>query len=113
MERLFTVALPIDGDTLNVENLSLIANAGWTEVLSGQGSDPQAELRTSRNAGATYGDWKSAPLGATGSYATKTQWRRVGMFASPGFIAEVRCTDPVPFRVDGVFINEAGGGRSR
>jgi hypothetical protein len=82
-------------------------------LLTGQGSSPMAELRTSRDAGALFGDWKSAALGIRGDYATKTQWRRVGMFASPGFLGEIRCTDPVPFRVDGVFINEAGGGRSR
>jgi hypothetical protein len=113
LERLFTIALPIDGDVLTIDNLTIVANTGWTELLTGQGSSPMAELRTSRDAGALFGDWKSAALGIRGDYATKTQWRRVGMFASPGFLGEIRCTDPVPFRVDGVFINEAGGGRSR
>lgn len=113
MERLFTAAIPIEGGTLTIDNLTVEANSGWTDLLAGQGSDPVVEMRSSRNAGATFGTWRSASLGAQGRYNVKTQWRRVGTFAFPGALFEIRITDPVPFRVSGVFVNEAGGGRSR
>jgi hypothetical protein len=35
------------------------------------------------------------------------------MFDEPGALFEFRTTEPVGFRVSGVFVNEQGGGRSR
>jgi hypothetical protein len=113
VERLFTFAMPMNGGSLPIDSLSIWANVGWTELLAGQGSDPIAEMRTSRDAGATFGSWRSAPLGVQGSYRTRTVWRRCGMFDSPGMLGEVRVTEPIGFRLSGVFVNEAGGGRSR
>ena len=113
LTRLFTAGAHIEGGTLVIDNLLIEANVGWTEVLSGQGSDPVTEARFSRDAGATWGDWRAVSLGAQGAYRNKAEWRRCGMYDFPGMLCEVRVTDPVPFRVSGVLINEAGGGRGR
>jgi hypothetical protein len=113
IERLFTAGIPMGGGSGVVNNLSIEANVGWTSDLAGQGSDPVAELRASRDAVATWGPWSSAPLGQQGQFRTRTQWRRLGLFDPPGALFEIRCTDPVSFRVSAVRVNEAGGGRSR
>lgn len=113
LTRLFTAGAHIDGGTLIIDNFLIEANVGWTDLLSGQGSDPMIEARFSRDGGATWGDWRAVSLGAQGSYRTKSEWRRCGMFDFPGMLAEVRLTDPVGLRISDVLINEAGGGRAR
>lgn len=110
---LFTMAFPIKGGTVTVDSLRVDASVGHTALLEGQGSDPVMEVRTSRDAGNTFGNWRSAALGAQGDYRTRTIVRRLGTYDYPGFMAEGRITDPVPRRISGVYINEPGGGRSR
>jgi hypothetical protein len=113
LERLFTAAFPLDGNVMVVDNLTIKVNTGWTSLLAGQGSDPVVEMRRSIDAGATWGSWRTASLGEQGKYRIKTQWRRCGMFDFPGGMFEIRTTDPIPFRVSSVVINEKNGGRSR
>jgi hypothetical protein len=113
LERLFTSAFPLKGGTVDVDNFNIEANVGWTPVLTGDGSEPVVEMRASRDGGNTWGGWRSAPLGSQGNYRARTRWRRCGKFDAPGAMFETRCTDPVPFRVSSVTVNEAGGGRSR
>lgn len=113
MERLFTAFFPILGGSVSVDNLWIEANVGSTGELSGQGSDPVVEMRSSRDAGRRWSDWESAQLGAQGEYRALPEWRALGMFDSPGFMAEFRVTDPVNFRVSRVVVNEPVAGRSR
>jgi hypothetical protein len=113
LERLFTAAFRIKGGTAVIDSLALESNVGWTELLTGQGSAPIAEMRASRDGGATWNNWRSSNLGSQGNYRTRAQWKRCGMFDFPGAMFEFRVTDPVPFRVSGVYANEPGGGRSR
>lgn len=113
LEGRWTAGVRIDGGTQVIDNLQVDANVGWTEFLSGQGADPLIEMRASRDAGATWGNWRSAPLGRQGHYRNRARWTRMGMFDSPGALLEFRITDPSPRRVSGVMANEAGGGRSR
>lgn len=113
LERRFRAGLPMTGGAFVVDNVRLTVNVGETPNVTGEYSDPNAEMRTSRDGGRTWGGWKSAPLGVQGSYRTRCEWRRCGMFDDPGVLAEFRTTDPVPFRVSAVSVNEAGGGRSR
>ncbi len=117
LERRFTAALQLD-QPLSVDNVRLWANVGQSAVLSGSGSAPVVEMRSSRDAGETWTDFDdaglgNAALGGTGAYRTVPEWRRLGMFDFPGLIAEFRVTDPVPFRVSAVKANEPLGGRSR
>lgn len=113
MESRFSFGAALNGGTLAVDNISFTVNVGWTEHLSGQGSNPKMEVRFSRDAGATFGNWRETSFGAQGQYRTRARLTRCGMFDPPGFLGEARITDPISRRVSGGFINEAGGGRSR
>jgi hypothetical protein len=112
LERRFRAGLPVSG-SFSANNVRLIANVGETPELSGTYADPVAEMRVSYDGGRTWEEWEDAELGIQGDYRVRTEWRALGMFDDPGMLAEFRCTDPVPFRVSGVKINEPGGGRSR
>lgn len=111
LERRFRAGTPINGGGLNIANVRLRLNPGQTPNLTGDFAEPTVELRTSRDAGETFGNWRSVSLGAQGKYRTKVEWRALGMASQPGFLGEFRVTDPVPFRVSGAFYNEAWGGR--
>jgi Phage stabilisation protein len=113
VEARWSAGFRIDGGTVSLDSLQVEANVGWTQFLEGQGSAPQIEMRTSRDAGATFGSWRSANLGRQGRYRNRARWTRLGMFDHPGALIEFRITDPSPRRVSGVRANEAGGGRSR
>jgi hypothetical protein len=111
-ERRFTAYAAIDAPTV-INSLKLWANSGETDVLNGQGSAPQVEMRSSDDAGETWSEWESDDLGAAGEYRQVPEWRALGMFDFPGAMFEFRVTDPVPFRVSAVKINDPNGGRSR
>lgn len=111
LERRFRAGVPINGAGQTVNNLSLRTDAGQTPFLSGDFADPVVELRLSRNLGQTWGDWKRKSLGAQGHYRSRPQWRALGMASQPALLCEFRVTDPVPFRVTDVRINEPYGGR--
>jgi hypothetical protein len=112
LERVFTAAAPLDGEVVPVNRLRIAVNVGQTELLTGLGYDPEAEMRFSRDF-ETFSDWDTAPLGQQGEYRTLTEWRALGMFDQPGMLFEFRTSAPVPFRVSAVSVNEGGGGRSR
>lgn len=113
LERRFRAGVPLAGPGFIADNVRLLVNVGETIVLSGDYSDPAAEMRTSRDGGRSWGGWDSVSLGAQGNYRVRVEWRRKGMFDDPGMLAEFRCVDPVPFRVSSAKVNEAWGGLSR
>jgi hypothetical protein len=113
LERLFTAYFPLDKGSVAVDNLWIEANFGRTDLLSGQGSDPQAEMRYSRDAGATWSEWESAALGEQGQYRNIAEWRALGSFDVPGAMFEIRTTDPIGFRISAVHVNDPIPGRSR
>lgn len=110
LERRFTAAQQLDQPAW-INNVKLWANAGHTEVLSGQGVDPVVEMRSSDDAGNTWSDFDWDDLGSAGDYRTVPEWRCLGQFDFPGVMMEFRCTDPVPFRVSAVKVNDPGGRR--
>lgn len=110
LERRFSVAQQLE-EPLSVDSIKLWANAGQTPLVEGQGSEPTVEMRTSDDAGNTWDDWDSDSLGVQGDYRQVPEWRGLGQFDFPGFLAEFRVTDPVPFRVSAVKINDRGGRR--
>jgi hypothetical protein len=112
MERRLTFAQQLDAPT-SINRLTVWANSGQTELLSGQGSEPTIELRTSDDAGNTWTDWEGEPLGPQGAYRTLPEWRALGMFDAPGLMGELRVTDPVPFRLSNIKANDPAGGRQR
>jgi len=113
LERRFRAGTPMTGGAVPVDNIRLGVNVGETPDLTGDYDNPSVEMRTSRDAGRTWGMWRLTALGAQGKYRTRVEWRRCGLFDEPGLLAEFRVADPVPFRVASVSVNEPGGGRSR
>jgi hypothetical protein len=111
IERLFTAAFPLDGNSLRVDNLVVKANTGWTPIPAEE--LPVVEVRASNTAGATWGLWRTTDLGKTGNYRARVRLTRLGVFDFPGGMFEIRATNSVPFRISGVFINEVSGGKSR
>jgi hypothetical protein len=91
--------------------IELEANTGTADLTAG--SNPQIEMRLSRDRGQTWGPFRPASLGATGQYRKRPKWRRNGAFDAPGALAHFRVTDPVPFRVSGAIGNEGSAGRAR
>ena len=111
LERRFRGGLPINGGGVPIYNLRLRCNPGQTGFLSGQYADPIIEMRISRDAGQTWGLWKGTQLGLQGEYRKRVEWRALGMASAPGFMCEIKLTDPVPLRASGIFVNEPFGGR--
>lgn len=62
-------------------------------TASGSGSDPQAQLRLSRDGGKTWGNWMTTDIGLQGEYRRRAVWTKLGW--AHQFIAEVKVTDPV------------------
>lgn len=74
---------------------------------TGQGSDPRAMLRVSRDGGNSWGTEILAPMGKIGEYLTRSQWGPLG--SARDFVFEISVTDPVKrFIVNGAI--EATGG---
>jgi hypothetical protein len=111
--KIFTAFQPVQDGSFTLDVIHLDADFGSTPALVGQGADPTVEVRTSRDGGRTWSDWRQSKLGRQGQYRARAAWRRFGSFDAPGAIFEFRCTDPVRFRVSAVRSNEAQGGRSR
>lgn len=111
-ERRFRAGFPLNSGGLTVNSIQLRCNVGQTTYLTGDYTNPVVEMRVSRDAGKTWGNWRSASLGEQGRYRTKVVYRGLGMASQPGLLAEFRVTAPVDFRVSDVLINEPlGGGR--
>jgi len=113
LEARFRAGTPLAGGALTVHNIRIAVNSGETPYLVGDYDNPVAEMRTSRDAGRTWGEWRATAIGAQGEYRTRVEWRRCGMFDDPGMLVEFRITDPVPRRFSTVKVNEDSGGRAR
>lgn len=113
LSRLFTAFQPVSDGSYTLDVIHLDADFGSTPWLAGQGADPLVELRASRDAGRTWGNWRQAGLGKQGQYRARAVWRRFGAYDAPGGLFEIRVTDPVRLRISAVRANEAQGGRSR
>lgn len=111
LERRFRGGFPINSAGIMVDNVQLRANVGNTSYLVAPYDDPTVEMRISRDAARTWGAWRGTSLGTQGDYRQKVQWRGCGFASQPAFVAEFRVTDPVPFRVSDVLLNEPYGGR--
>ena len=111
MERLWSAGMPMDGGAVRISNVVARVNIGQTPFLTGDYVDPVIEMRTSRDGGKTWGDWRRKSLGRQGDYRQEVRWRGVGLAGRPSFLAEFRVSDPVDIRVSGVLVNEPGGGR--
>ena len=112
LERRLTFAQQLD-EPASIDRIAIWANCGQTPLLAGQGSDPTIELRLSDDAGNTWGEWEAERLGSEGEYRCVPEWRAMGLFDFPGLMGEIRVTDPVPFRLSAIKVNDQAGGRQR
>lgn len=81
---------------------------GGVGLSTGQGSDPQAMLRYSKDGGKTWSNelWRS--FGQIGEYRKRAKWNRLGQFNHPGIVFEVSISDPVKRAVMGVYVEAEG-----
>lgn len=108
--KVFRAWAPLTGETVNVSNIIMRTNPGTTPHLEGDYLEPVVELRTSMDGGHTWQPWQARSLGKQGEYRTKTIWSSMGLFGYPGLLVEVRCSDPISFRMSGLAMNEKFGG---
>lgn len=111
LERRWRAGFALNSGTVNLANVGLRVNVGQTPFLTGDYLDPTVEMRISRDAGQTFGNWQARSLGAQGAYRKSVQWRACGQASRPGSLHEFRSTAPVPLRVSEVLYNEQWGGR--
>ncbi len=110
LERTFNGWITLNGEPLWLGNIVLRTNPGTTPFLEGVYSEPFVELRTSMDGGRTWQEWQRQSLGRQGTYRARVMWSSMGQFGYPGVLVQVRCSDPVPFRVSGLTYNEPFGG---
>lgn len=112
MERLFMAGSVLE-QAVQIDNLRMVCEVGTTPNLTGDYAEPVIEMGYSDDAGNTWSEYEAESIGAQGQYRQRVEWRALGMFDDPGVLFRFRITDPVSFRVSGVGLNEATGGRSR
>lgn len=107
LERRLRGGAPITSGTAAINNLIVRTNQGQTPFLSGTYANPTIEIRTSRDGGFTWSNWKQKSLGENADYRKPVMFRSLGYFGYPAFLLEVRVTDPVPFRLSSIVANES------
>jgi hypothetical protein len=71
-------------------------------LSTGQGSDPQAMMRWSRDGGKTWSSEQWRTFGRIGEYSRRCVWRRIG--GGRRMVFEVTITDPVKRCITGAYI---------
>lgn len=110
LERRFRAGAPLNAGGAILSNVVLRNNVGATTFETGTYANPIVEMRSSRDAGRTWGAWRPARLGEQGNYRKRVQWKACGMASQPGVLLEFRVSDPVGWRVSDVLVNEPAGG---
>ena len=76
-------------------------------LVTGQGDDPQAMLQWSDDGGKTWSNEHWSPIGKIGSYLTRVQWNRLGMFRQRQYKVEI--SDPIPVAIVGAYAEVENG----
>ena len=107
--RQFPAYFPIKGGSIPVDMIEVEANPG----SASSGVVPVLEMRSSRDRGNTFTNWRPSSLGLMGEYRKRPRWRRCGYFDAPGPLFEFRTTEAGALRVSAVRVNESAAGRAR
>ena len=81
-----------DRERLSFNSLEIVFKMGVGEQ-TGQGVDPQAMLRISKDGGRTWGAEQWQSIGKAGDFLARAKWARLGM--ARDWVFEVTVTDPV------------------
>lgn len=108
MAREFTVLF---NDNAIIDNFAMNCSVGMQDGAITTAAS--AELRTSRDGGQNWTNWRQSSLGKLGASRTYTQWRRLGIVDEGNMVVQVRVTDPVLSQVSYIRVNEVTAGRSR
>lgn len=84
---------------LTVDFVQLVMETG-VGLETGQGSDPQAMMRYSKDGGQTWSTELWASIGKIGEYLTRVIWRRLG--SSRDWVFEFSISDPIKIAIAGV-----------
>jgi hypothetical protein len=107
MTRSFRAGVSMTGEIAIVNNILLRCNPGRTPYINPtQYYNPTVSLKFSKDGGTTFSSAYVKSLGLNGEYRKLVNWRGLGRFRYPGLLVEITVTDPVPFRVSGLKINE-------
>jgi len=85
-----------DEERISVSQVQVCFEEG-VGLISGQGSNPQAMLRWSKDAGHTWSNEQWRTVGAIGEYGTRAVWRKLGVARNWTFW--LRVSDPVKWIV--------------
>lgn len=95
-----------EGSLLFVDRLELQIQHGLA-TQTGQGANPLAMCRWSKDFGQTWGNERSRALGRVGESTKRTFWLRNG--SSPtSLVPEIVISDPVPVRITGALVEARG-----
>lgn len=99
-DRIYT-HISNEGERIRYNSLEIGFEVG-VGLQSGQGSDPKALLKISKDGTQTWSNWHELSIGAVGQYNTKVCFRRIG-------IAEIltfwlRVSDPVKVSIVGSYL---------
>lgn len=90
-----------EGDALSVDELWVDCEVG-VSPSTGQGSNPQAMIQVSKDAGHTWQAERWVSMGKVGKYRWRAARRRIGTARDIAF--RYRITDPIPRRVTGAYL---------
>lgn len=97
------------GATFSLDELYLDMETG-VGLLTGQGSNPQIMLQTSKDGGRTFGGERWKAIGQQGQYSSpRVVWNRLGQ--SRDFVFQFTMTDPVRFVITSGFASSLDQGQ--
>jgi hypothetical protein len=76
-------------------------------LVSGQGSDPQAILRVSRDGGQSWSNSVMAAIGKIGDFLTRVKWTKLG--SARDWTFEITISEPIKIAIVGVNVRSSSG----
>lgn len=101
VSELVTKHVFADMERYSISELVVDMEAG-VGLATGQGSDPQIMLQTSKDGGHTWGNERWADIGKMGEYIRRAKWSRLGQARNWTF--RIRVSDPVKRVITGAYI---------